>query len=46
MIGDAVTEVGGVVEISGVKLTFDSNEELAGLSTTGDVVIGETRPTK
>jgi hypothetical protein len=46
VIGGAVTEVDGVIEIGGVRLTFDSSEELSGLSTTGDVVIGETRQPK
>ena len=45
-IGDAATEIDGVIEICGVRLHFDSNDELSGLSTAGDVVIGSTRSTK
>jgi hypothetical protein len=44
-IGDAVIEVDGVVEIGGIRLDFDSNDELSGFSTGGDVVIGEIRST-
>ena len=46
VIGDVATEVDGVIEIGGVRLVFDSNEELSGLSTAGDVVIGSTRSRK
>lgn len=46
VIGHAVIEVDGVIEIGGVRLIFDSNDELSGLSTAGDIVIGETRSTK
>jgi hypothetical protein len=45
VIGDAVIEVDGVVEIGGIRLDFDSNDELSGFSTGGDVVIGEIRST-
>ena len=46
VLGDTVTEVDGVNEIGGVRLIFDSNDELSSLSTVGDVLIGETRSTK
>ena len=44
VLGRAQVEKDGVIRVGDVRLGFDSNDRLSGLSTAGDVVIGQMKP--